>query len=303
MAIRALAPKIHSDPLPVQRAADRKVGQFAQSVFDALERIRASVSLSELGQNFGRVEPDWSMFWGMLKAPDAQTVYLTTLVAGANSEPLNAQLEGSLTLTNPAAVDIARREAARLVSGLSAESREAVRLVTAQSLDGQWTVKQAARLYRDVIGLTPDRAQAVLSVRRGLEQVAAGEMLPEALRGDFALLGRIGRNFSPEMIDARVSKYAQRQLADRAMTVARTETMRAAHQGQHEVWRQARAEGLIPADVQRVWVTTPDDRLCPECASMDGQVVSMDGQFSSEKNTAEEPPIHPNCRCTTSLDV
>lgn len=90
----------------------------------------------------------------------------------------------------------------------------------------------------------------------------------------------------------------------RAETIARTETMRASNRGQTELWDQATDAGLLTGDEEKEWIVTPDDRLCAVCEPMDGETVPLTGRFTL--NTGErvdEPPAHPNCRCTIGLSV
>jgi hypothetical protein len=65
---------------------------------------------------------------------------------------------------------------------------------------------------------------------------------------------------------------------------------------------------------QEQWLATVDDRTCPYCSQMDGQVVGIkesflpegallshpeiEGRFFSAPFSVEHPPLHPFCRCT-----
>jgi SPP1 gp7 family putative phage head morphogenesis protein len=88
---------------------------------------------------------------------------------------------------------------------------------------------------------------------------------------------------------------------DRAETIARTETMRASNEGQLEAWDQAEEEGLLTGNERKEWIVTPDDRLCPICDDMDGEIVDMDEEFDVDGDQLDGPPAHPNCRCTLGL--
>jgi HK97 family phage portal protein len=95
----------------------------------------------------------------------------------------------------------------------------------------------------------------------------------------------------------------------RAERIARTETLKASNNASAEAYRQA---GFVTG---KVWVANPD--ACPECEEFDGKKVGLDepyvplggsytytdvnGDEQSQTNdydTIEEPPLHPNCRCT-----
>lgn len=69
----------------------------------------------------------------------------------------------------------------------------------------------------------------------------------------------------------------------------------------------AQSQGAaIAAMITKTWVTEPGGRannVCPDCSSLDGQVVMVDQTFSSVKaGSLEAPPAHPNCRCRIQLD-
>jgi SPP1 gp7 family putative phage head morphogenesis protein len=88
---------------------------------------------------------------------------------------------------------------------------------------------------------------------------------------------------------------------ERAELIARTESMRAANEGQQQLWDQAVEAGVLTGTEKQEWITTPDDRLCPICEPLDGQQVGLDEMFDADGEEIEGPPAHPNCRCTVGL--
>jgi SPP1 gp7 family putative phage head morphogenesis protein len=91
--------------------------------------------------------------------------------------------------------------------------------------------------------------------------------------------------------------------ADRAETIARTETMRASNEGQAQLWDQATETGFLTGTEKQEWIVTPDDRLCPICEPLDGETAELGGVFESDGEEYDAPPAHPNCRCTIGLAV
>ena len=276
-----------------------------------MQRVRDSVSLTAIraaleqqGPSALDDLPDWSEFWTLTKSEPktAEQVIYEAIVAGATAD---GRFKAQLTVVNQAAVDVAKRQAALLVVGLSRESRLAIREAVASATAGRMTVAQLARTVRDSVGLTPRFASAVANYRNALQAgESAGTITSRFTLTDqrFSL-----SNLSAQRVDTMVTRYSERLLAQRATIIARTESLKAAHQGQKALWDAARADGLLPPDVKRVWQVTPDDRLCDLCAPMDGQVIEFDGSFSGTRGnttyTEETPPIHPGCRCTESLDL
>jgi len=73
----------------------------------------------------------------------------------------------------------------------------------------------------------------------------------------------------------------------RAMTLARTEVIRAHHLGMVQEYKNWAVEGVY---VQAEWSTAGDDRVCPICEGMQGKVYTL-------KQIEGMIPAHPGCRC------
>lgn len=184
-------------------------------------------------------------------------------------------ITASLNLTNPFVIRAAEQSAAKLVTGVSTDTRNAIRLIVQRSVSGDLTVRQSAQLIKPLIGLTERQALAV--IRRRFQQTKRGVPAVKAAK------------------DAE--RYAARLLTQRAEMIARTEIIRASTDGQLETWSQARQQGLIGPRAGKRWMVTPDDRLCPRCAPLEGEVRPLDGTFEG----VDGPPLHPQCRCALVL--
>lgn len=73
----------------------------------------------------------------------------------------------------------------------------------------------------------------------------------------------------------------------RALTIARTEIINAHAEGQLDAFTKLGVEEL---GVKAEWSTAGDDRVCPECAELEGKIFTMD-------EARGMIPLHPNCRC------
>lgn len=199
------------------------------------------------------------------------------IAADQTGDLLNVSV--TFNAANPRAVAWAERVGGRLISGINQTTREGLRAIIAGGIEAGTNPRETARAIRARIGLTSRQARAVATYYEELE--AEG-----------------GRDLA-----GKVERYAAKLLRQRAEMIARTETMAAVNEGQLELWRQARADGLLPAAVERTWVTTPDDRLCPICEPMEGQTVALEEVFVSPEDGSEAmaPPIHPSCRCAEVL--
>ncbi len=138
------------------------------------------------------------------------------------------------------------------------------------------------RAYSSLKGITDAMDSTVSDVLalgiadgRGPREIA--RLLNKAITGDgtgedLGILDSLGR-FIP----------AKR----RAETLARTEVIRAHHQANMAEYRAA---GLLGIKVQAEFLTAGDARVCPECASLNGKIMTLD----QAENLI---PVHPQCRC------
>lgn len=100
----------------------------------------------------------------------------------------------------------------------------------------------------------------------------------------------------------------------RAERIARTESLRSANKAAKIVYKEAGVTKII-------WLTWFDDRTCPYCEQLDGQVISIEKNFyeigdvitatqGGRKISMEitytnigEPPLHNLCRCSTAAVI
>ena len=77
---------------------------------------------------------------------------------------------------------------------------------------------------------------------------------------------------------------------NRPEMIARTETVRLANEGLVDLFKTNGVEKVN-------YIAAISDRTCPICLGLDGQVFEI-----NKLNVGEnQPPIHPNCRCTLSV--
>ncbi len=201
---------------------------------------------------------------------------------------------------SPEALLWAQQRSANLVVGLNQNTRAGVRSVVVQAFDELIPPAEAARLIKPLVGLTEPSANAVANLRKRMlnpenwgKTIKAGKTkirIPEA-------------GPSKALIQSRTSKYADRLLRKRAISIARTEVIAASNEGQRQVWRTAQTEGLLSDRALRVWIITPDERLCPICEPLEGVTAPVNEPFVSP-DTGEEfgaPPAHIMCRCAMGI--
>lgn len=185
---------------------------------------------------------------------------------------MSGTLSFSFDVTNPEAVAWARRRSSQLVVEIDREAREALRIIIAEAFTEGIPPAVAARIIRNIIGLTERDSRAVM--RRQLALMAEGLSVARAA--------------------AKAQAYADTLHRARALTIARTETMAASNEGQQQLWGQAIQANMLPSTATKVWLTADP---CIDCGAMESEEVPVMDVFSCGDN----PPLHPNCRCTIGI--
>lgn len=184
---------------------------------------------------------------------------------------------GSFNMRNPKAIEWATKYVGDNIREVENVTREAVRAIIADALKYGGHPRETAREIRQFIGLTEKQVKSILNYQRKLDES--------------------GRSVSRvnEMVDSQVRRLIRR----RAETIARTETIDAANQGQMLHWEDMAAQGYLDKRfIKKKWSATPDERLCPVCKPLDGEIADIDKPFSWG---GMRPTRHPKCRCAVSL--
>lgn len=181
----------------------------------------------------------------------------------------------SILLDNPYAVAFLEREGAELVREIDEATRNTIREFIKRGLEEHLTAKQTARALRAVISLTSRQAASV----------------------DALLEAGIESGEDPDRLLDRAERYSQRLLAQRAMLIGRTETIRASAAGLQASWFDASRRGLLPMNAKQEWIGGGGARTCDVCSGLIGKQVPLGGSFGP----CDRPPAHPACRCTLGL--
>lgn len=195
--------------------------------------------------------------------------------------PEKAKLKFRFDGKNAAAQRVAASQAARLVTQVGAETRDAIRALITRSIRDGIPPYEAARMIRGMVGMDAGSAMAALNYR---EELINGGM-------------RMSR------VDQLVQTYANRKIRERAVTIARTEIMGALNRGAQVGWSQAQKKGFLGKEAEQEWMTAQDERICPVCGGLSEQRQPLKEPFRSVfgGKLIPYPPAHPRCRCTIAL--
>lgn len=209
--------------------------------------------------------------------------------------------------THPDVVRFAREQAAELVKDVPKQTKQIIAEVIARGAERGLTVEQQARAIRETVGLPPNWANAPAAMA---DELRAGEISAATSRRMSAVMKQkirsAARNdqITETFIKRMQAEYTQSLINARALTIARTETLRASNFGITQSWWQAQQAGDLPGGVKRVWLVTHDSRLSPQHAripSMNPYGRGLNEPFFTTEGIHMYPPSRPNCRCTVGL--
>lgn len=301
----------------VHQAADSFVTDARDAAYRSLSRHQLSqASLADAIERGDREQADFLVMAELDRVEESLStqlgsVLLSTLVASANHTQRQAKKAGGYLRAaadgviadevnehTAAALSWVKDHVGEYVVGISELSRAAIRTIISAAFVNGLHPRESAKFIAKVIGLTAQQTESVVRLQTNLFAAAEGKVVSA---GAFHVRVPAG-GASVEFVDSTLERYTKRLLRQRAINIARTETLAAANAGQTILWRDAQAKGKISHLTQRVWITTPDDRLCPECRAMNGQVVELNATFTSPGGAAvDHPPLHSSCRCATGL--
>jgi len=220
-----------------------------------------------------------------------------------SSAQTSASFDLSFTDSNPLAIDYAATRSSELITEITEGVETSIREMIANGISEGLPPRVLAQQIYETVGLRSDQITAVSNLIDEISAAQPGDLIERFLpspgvrdvSGFRAKVPASGP--TPEWTARQVSRYSEMQRNYRAETIARTETMRSANEGQRELWNEAKNQGLIPENVGRIWIGVEDERERDEHYDMNDQVVGL--------NEPYDPPIEPgeevNCRCTEGL--
>ena len=214
--------------------------------------------------------------------PAMANMEFTKLPMWAQPKPPKVEFTMSFNKTNPNSLAFAQRRAAELVTSIDAMTRDSIRRAIIDAFNEQLDYRATARRIKNVVGLHPRWAEAVTN----FEKKEFARLVRSGIKEETARARSI----------ERATRYADSLKSKRATMIARTEIQIAQNEGRQEGWNQAAKEGYVDVESQKMWVIAQDERTCPICTELDGEIVGWNEVFSSGHETPGR--VHPNCRCT-----
>jgi len=235
--------------------------------------------------------------------------------AEATAEWLDGKIETKLIhfdRENYRAVEWARTNKLETIRAITDEQRTTIRHVLSDGLQRGDNPLTVARELKATVGLTPAQERMVSNYRTSLEAGRWSDALSRELRDGrldrtIDRLRREGKPLSTKQVDRAVSFYRDGMHTMRAETIARTEGLRALHEGTEEMLRQAVEKGQVAqAELEREWNHANVGRYSrPGHRAMNGQRRKWGEPFETPAGVKlrypgdpEAPPSETiNCRC------
>lgn len=202
----------------------------------------------------------------------------------ARSLPASVRIAANFTTSDPRAIAFAQQRAGKLIRQVSDESRKAVTETVMEALRMRIDRREMVSRISKVVGLDSRQARALTRFyeKSLADGRAAGLDYDEAL----VKADRLG------------DKYKKRLIRQRAVRIARTETVAASNAGRYLSWIEAEAQGLLGSNSVKRWITAMDERTCPICEPLNNKEFPYKANFPSGELM---PPVHPNCRCSAVI--
>ena len=256
---------------------------------------QADVTLAELELALGTgvFDERWLQRWRQRYAArinnDLAPLWNQTLNNGSQS--VISGISGALT----SKVDFAllgtrydtwvKTRSATFVRDITETQRSALRKVIRRyAVTEPTSSRNMAKLIRPMVGLTTNQATSV-------------QRLQEKLMKDGVPQTDIRRITARKTVDL---------ISRRADVIARTELAFAHNFGAFEAVRLAQSQGGFGPGVtpKKRWFTAQDERVCPFCGPLNGQLIGMDETFPGATPVMPNtfaPPAHPLCRLRDAL--
>lgn len=256
---------------------DERSPRLAEILQSTWQNQRSAISYRELREAIlnGEISINYFFEWQQDYSRFINTAYEPIMQAMAQEASGDVLRRYGLTVRDDEVQQIASfitNRGGQLIREVSVNQYTAINtLVKQATLTETLSIDELARAIRPTVGLTSRQTQTTFRYYEKMRE--AGMKHQDALE--------------------RQTTYAARMHRRRAGTIAQTEMAYTYNHAMDATVRQYAAQGLLPVMVKR-WLTARNERVCPICGAVHGEIVPMDGTFTIGKDL---PPAHPNCQC------
>ena len=229
----------------------------------------------------------WQQDYSLFVKSNLEPIWQQAAKAGADSLAASASGGWVFDPMSDSMTAWIKDHGAEWVTKINDETRDAMKTMIEASTKGQFTVDELSRAIRPLIGLTEPQAAANLKYYATVKK----NLLDNGAKLETAT----------KKAREQAYKYADKQLRQRAYTIAITENCAAYCAGFREGTAQAQAQGYLGNGVY-VFATADDEDVCPVCSALNGVETDAEGSYhigatKMAFKMGPHPPVHPRCRC------
>lgn len=251
--------------------------------------LREAMARGDEGQAIALVSQAWTEIGEAQIRAALPGIIAQTVTAGATASLLHAEALFTMgrsivfNTANPRTLAYIDEYAGARIRQVSIETLAAVRTAVRRGVSEGRGVAAVARELRQSVGLTERQAVTVANYRAGLLEART----------------------PAKQLATLVERRQHQLIRQRAVNIARTESITSASAGQHQLLLQLRDDGVLDeAQYRRFWIRTPGERTCPQCNAIprlnqDG--VTLTQPFQTPIGPVMYPALHPSCRCAVAL--
>lgn len=254
------------------------------SLFDQLdEPLAAGMSSLDIATRAGVAAP------GQLLPPGDET--------NDDGTPRKRLISFGFGVRNKAVEQYAKTYRYSRVRDITDAQRKNIRQIIVDATQTGAPPAVIAKKVKDVVGLTASQAAAVQNYRALLEtadpRALSYELRDKRFDASVEAAAAAKQPMDQEKIDKLVDIYQRRFIAHRAMTIARTEALRAANNGHVKTVEDWLANNP-DFTVAKTWIATEDDRTRPDHRGLHRQtVIGMQTPFVCESGEKIRWPHDP----------
>lgn len=308
------------DPYPA--IAEKYEKQIRDAIYTVWDRLRKTETLAELeliiqNQGVAGIMQLLSNIDTELSAELMPVLESSILESGRSVIQIlpSAAITGPLTfsLVLPSVSTYVQQYTTTRIRDISTETIEAVKMAVNEGIVTGRNPRQVARDFRSSLGLTRNQEATVQRFRRALQEgdsayinslSTPGERVKAAVNAEVKL--------SEAQIDKMVEETRLRYVAQRAETIARTESLTAVSVGQDLAVRTGQVTGGIANELLKKWLYAKDGRTRDVHIStgenngwipMDKAFVTPLGPLMYPRDPAGSASNVINCRCRVAYSL
>ena len=251
-----------------------------QQIVLTLKEIRNAIKTGKISEEIvEQWRKDYSIFVHDKMVPEI----VDAMETGARNQNKHKEIDigYKFDADHWAVADWLENHTAELVTNCTRVQKDAIQSMIETGIRKHMSTDELAKLIRSCIGLTKPQTQAAMKYYETVK----------------AELEKKHPRTSPEKIEKmardKQKKYVDRQLRERAKTIAQTERAFAYEYGRYQHTKNLVDQGILPPQAKK-WSATDSENTCSTCRDLNGKVVGMDEEFAPGKLL---PPLHPRCKC------